>query len=290
MKVYDCFTFWKEKELLYLRLKHLWNYVDKFVIVEASITHRGNPKDWNLEPLLETEFAWAKDKIIYIKKELDANNYDLTHVSPSYDPNSPYFHIEYDHRNAILEGLTEAEPDDIIMIGDVDEIPSDLAMLYLNFVTDNFPIFAFGMRFFNYYFDVEQNLWETTYLLRYACWNGTVVGKRKNLDYPQSWRDKRFIINYEGGFGFHFSWLDKNAAEAKFKNISHDENTHLYDPLHVEKCFNPDSEGKFRDLLKRDWAYSIRVDIENDETYPKVFIEEAAKFPHLYYKLPIKNN
>ncbi len=41
MKIYDCFTFYNEFELLELRLKLLAPYVDYFVLSEANVTLRG---------------------------------------------------------------------------------------------------------------------------------------------------------------------------------------------------------------------------------------------------------
>lgn len=40
MKIFDCFTFFNELELLELRLKILSPYVDYFVLVESNITHK----------------------------------------------------------------------------------------------------------------------------------------------------------------------------------------------------------------------------------------------------------
>ena len=51
MKIYDCFTFFNELELLDLRLKELYNYVDYFVLVEATLTHTGKTKDLIFEKL-----------------------------------------------------------------------------------------------------------------------------------------------------------------------------------------------------------------------------------------------
>jgi len=45
MKIYDCFTFFNELEILDLRLKELNNHVDYFVLVEATLTHTGKSKD-----------------------------------------------------------------------------------------------------------------------------------------------------------------------------------------------------------------------------------------------------
>ena len=47
MKIYDCFTYFDEKMLLEFRLNYLSNYVDKFVIAEATYTHSGKPKKLN---------------------------------------------------------------------------------------------------------------------------------------------------------------------------------------------------------------------------------------------------
>ena len=41
VRVYDCFTFFNEVELLELRLATLYDYVDFFVIIEAASTFTG---------------------------------------------------------------------------------------------------------------------------------------------------------------------------------------------------------------------------------------------------------
>ena len=43
MKIFDCFTFYNELDILELRLKEHWDHVDYFVISEANLTHQGNP-------------------------------------------------------------------------------------------------------------------------------------------------------------------------------------------------------------------------------------------------------
>jgi beta-1,4-mannosyl-glycoprotein beta-1,4-N-acetylglucosaminyltransferase len=48
MKVFDCFTFYKEFDLLELRLEELWDAIDYFVIAEAGHTHQGQPKPYHL--------------------------------------------------------------------------------------------------------------------------------------------------------------------------------------------------------------------------------------------------
>ena len=47
MKIYDCFIFNNEVELLELRLNILNDVVDKFVIVEGNFTFSGTKKESN---------------------------------------------------------------------------------------------------------------------------------------------------------------------------------------------------------------------------------------------------
>ena len=42
MKIVDCFMYFNEKDVAYLRIKELYDLVDYFVINEATTTHLGN--------------------------------------------------------------------------------------------------------------------------------------------------------------------------------------------------------------------------------------------------------
>lgn len=44
MKIYDCFMFFNELDLLEIRLNIFKDKVDKFVIVEQNTTHQGQKK------------------------------------------------------------------------------------------------------------------------------------------------------------------------------------------------------------------------------------------------------
>ena len=51
MKVIDCFMYFDEDHLLEIRLNTLYDFVDKFVIVEANLDHAGNVRkpQFNME-------------------------------------------------------------------------------------------------------------------------------------------------------------------------------------------------------------------------------------------------
>ena len=64
-KIYDCFLFYNELEILNIRLHEMYDHVDKFVLVESEETFRGGPK-----PLYYQEnkhlFEKFADKIIHV--------------------------------------------------------------------------------------------------------------------------------------------------------------------------------------------------------------------------------
>jgi hypothetical protein len=126
MKIYDCFTYFDEMMLLNFRLNCLNKYVDKFVIVECNYSHKGIKKGFNLDLKKISKF---KDKIIYIR--INKKPFNLNIIKKTDDKNTTNSkHILngyiWDHfqRNKIIEGIKDCNPDDIIMISDLDEIPN----------------------------------------------------------------------------------------------------------------------------------------------------------------------
>ena len=55
MKIFDCFMYFDEDLLLEIRLDTLFDYVDKFIIVEANIDHAGNKREpqFNIKKFLK---------------------------------------------------------------------------------------------------------------------------------------------------------------------------------------------------------------------------------------------
>ncbi len=104
-KIYDCFTFFNELEILNIHLTELYDEVDHFVIVEATKTFNGKKKPLYYKENKE-KFKKFEDKIIHIVLDSDGKN------------------VEKMQRDAILQGLKNAKDDDIVIISDVDEIIS----------------------------------------------------------------------------------------------------------------------------------------------------------------------
>lgn len=114
MRVYDCFMFNNELDVLELRLRELSPVVDRFVLVEAAETHSGLPKPLHFAANRERFAPWL-DRITAIA---------LDRLPESDDA----WVKENAQRNAILQGLPEVRDDDLVVVSDVDEIPRAVAL------------------------------------------------------------------------------------------------------------------------------------------------------------------
>jgi len=115
-KVIDCFPFYNELDLLDFRLRYMDDVVDKFVLVEATHTQAGNPK----------ELYFEKNKARY-EKYLHKIEHIIVDDCPN--TNDPWDN-ENHQRRGINKGIVKTNPgnDDIIIISDVDEIVKRLLL------------------------------------------------------------------------------------------------------------------------------------------------------------------
>jgi beta-1,4-mannosyl-glycoprotein beta-1,4-N-acetylglucosaminyltransferase len=156
--IIDCFTFWKELDILEVRLNELYSTVDKFVLVEASRTQSMLPKPFFFEENKE-RFSKFLDKIIHIK------------VDDTLDISSNPWLFDIHQRNCIRRGLyliDGLQDDDIILISDLDEIPKSSAIK--EYLPNLDEILCFGMTYNVYYLNL---------VMRNYVWPGTVAMKWK---------------------------------------------------------------------------------------------------------------
>jgi beta-1,4-mannosyl-glycoprotein beta-1,4-N-acetylglucosaminyltransferase len=112
-KVFDAFMFFNEYQHLELRLRELHEVVDYFILVEGSKTHTGHPKPFYFREN-EAAFAQYRDKLIPIAVDLPAGGKESWFG----------WGREIFQRSVINAVLAErAQPDDIVLSSDVDEIP-----------------------------------------------------------------------------------------------------------------------------------------------------------------------
>lgn len=274
MKIYDCFTFYNELDLLDLHLEELYDHVDKFVIVESTKTFQGNDKSLFLK-LNWNRYIKYHDKIIHIIVEdspCSANAWDN----------------EEFQRNAIMRGLTHADPDDICIIGDVDEI---LRAEVVDHMRAN-PTDMMGFRV--PYFNFKFNYMLVNNTESYTVW--TTACRVKFLDNPNSFRSARFDLNglpmnYEDNMirmyehaGWHFTYLgDEEFIRNKIRSFSHAELNYneFLDKINVDEMIasgvgvNPLDPRPFIAVQLDD--YFPKALINNQEKYKDMIISGATK-------------
>ena len=224
MRIFDCFMFYDEDIVLDIRLNSLKNFVDYFVIVESKFYHNGKKRDLKFDI---NKYSKFKSKIIYIVQGEELQN--LEKISKNDNEGTISSKLIYNahkrenfQRNLIINGLSKASEDDLIIISDVDEIPN-LNDLNFAIVQNNIIIF-------------EQNIfyYKLNRYLEGFIWYGSKACKRKNLKSPQwlrniknkkfnFWRldtffSKKKYINkvYIKNGGWHFSNL-KNPVDLEIK-------------------------------------------------------------------------
>jgi beta-1,4-mannosyl-glycoprotein beta-1,4-N-acetylglucosaminyltransferase len=107
MKIYDCFLFNNELDMLELKLTEMSDGVDYFIIGEADRTFKGDPKPMYLRE------NWARFEPWHHKIRL----IDIT--TPA-DPD-PWVNETQD-REQLMRGLYDADPYDVIICSDCDEL------------------------------------------------------------------------------------------------------------------------------------------------------------------------
>ncbi len=260
MKVFDCFMYFDEDIILDVRLNTLNEYVDYFIIVESSFTHKGDKR--NLKFNLDN-FSKFKDKIIYLV--YDKEPIQVESINKEDNENlknhKSIFNASYrenGQRNFLVEGIKNAEDNDIILVSDIDEIPN---LENINFKNFNEKLIFFNQEMFYYRFNLK---------LPNYNWVGTKACKKRHLQSPQWLRNikdkkypyyrfdiffsetKFFNIRFINEGGWHFTNL-KSADEIKHKLESY-----LH---HREFDLNPLSVEEIDNLIKNHQAiYDLKVD------------------------------
>ncbi len=240
MKIYDCFTFNNELDLLELRLKILDSVVDYFVIAEATKTHSGTSKPLFLEENKERFSRWA-DKIIYIK---------VDNLPP---PRRLYFkrlwkissvlglgrwRPEKYQRNQIKKGLKKCKKEDIIIVSDLDEIPNPKKFFELMEFCKKGKVVLFDQKLYYYFLNgFVQEGWEGSRACNYGLFkklfNSSADRLRRiqnlKLRYRMKFDKKKNYLRKIPQGGWHFSYLgDLNFIAGKISNFCHIENYKKY--------------------------------------------------------------
>jgi len=269
VKIYDCFTFFNELDLLEIRFEELYNTVDYFVIAEANMTHSGNPKKYVFPDHWE-RFEKYRNKIRY----LQIDDFPVT--------NDSWVREKY-QRDALRRGLHDVSFDDLIIISDLDEIPRAeiLEMIktdenkYERYVLQ-VPLFRYKFNFLKWFKPVVNNQMIVTRA-------HVFTNPNRERDYTHAWLPPAPDVVYLEHAGWHFSYLgdDKNAVH-KLKNFAHVEQNvpDIVDVFSIDRMIkeklgpNPRDLEKFEYIIMDD--YFPKYVVENQEKYKDLIIPNAT--------------
>jgi beta-1,4-mannosyl-glycoprotein beta-1,4-N-acetylglucosaminyltransferase len=263
-------------DLLEIRFHELSSVVDYFVIVEATRTHTGNPKRLYYQDNKKC-FARFEDQIIHVVVDNMPiapddiqeclSDKDREWIESGYQKEDNWVRERF-QRNQLMEGLKYAMPDDIVIIGDADEIVRASTVEWAKSNIQNGSI-AVEQTMYSYYLNVRS--------LSIPWWGSKIIQKR-NITTPS---EDRFHTLHPQGFnngGWHFNFLgDADAIRLKIKSYAHSEFDRLDILFGVEERLS-----KLQDVLGRQDKYEA---VSIDETYPKYLLDNLDKFSHLIYKV-----
>jgi len=273
MKIFDCFTFFNELDLLEFRLKFLDKHIDYFVIAESNITHSGQSKPYYF-PEAKDRFRQWEGKIIYIPVRLSTEGL-VFEKQNKYNPGSAAWKLENDQRNALLQAMHLMSDNDLVLLSDLDEIPLPAAIKKAKH--HNKPV-AFSL-LFHYYFLNCQNTGESRW------WKGCIASTAKQFKEitPQGLRDKRDSYPSLPHAGWHFSFLGgAEKIRQKLLAFAHTEfnKDEFTNEEHIKEAIL-----KGEDILKREGVSFRYVPLSY---YPATLQRIMKEYPGLVY--PRKRN
>lgn len=242
------FTFMLRDELdmLEMQLYEHYDYIHRFILVEAPISHTGNPKPLYYADNKE-RFAQYSDKIIHV----------IANDLPTKEQNPDPWCREQAQRDAGMPYfMPDTDNDDVIVIMDIDEIATREAL-------EQRPQPVLGLNLKLRFAAVDwygtEGVNGVTALASYVNFVGSVDKFRQQRD--------QFPV-YQNA-GWHFSWLGgKDVIDTKVKSFCHQE------------AFNEVMEVNATDSMYRlgvSWpGAGYGTPCEVDETYPKWIYERKC--------------
>ncbi|XP_030544806.1 uncharacterized protein LOC115751183 [Rhodamnia argentea] len=215
-RVYDAVLFSNELDILTIRWNELFPYVTQFVLLEANSTFTGLPKTLH--------FASNRDRFKFIVPRLTYGR-----IGGRFKKGENPF-VEEAHQRVALDLLLRKagiEDDDLLIMSDVDEIPSAHTINLLRWCDDIPPILHLQLRNYMYSFEFHRDN---------KSWRASVhrykTGKTRYAHYRQT----DYLL---ADAGWHCSFCFRRISEFIFKMKAYSHNdrvrfSHYLNPKRVQ--------------------------------------------------------
>jgi beta-1,4-mannosyl-glycoprotein beta-1,4-N-acetylglucosaminyltransferase len=298
---FEASMFFQENDLLEIKLNQHWNFVDKFIIVEAGETHTGIKKDLMFD---HERFKKYSEKIIYRSFDSFINLYDLY---PDIISKKIYNTIEtqpclllndWMRDNLQAEYLTavlvEQEPrdSDIVLFTCADEILNENAFIdankifsenktynlyshlqhkYITNSCDFAPAFGFDVDMYAY----KLNL----YSKKSAIGCITLFSNLKRIKHSELRYYSLSTHDPIKNYGWHFTFLDDTRGEKALKKYK--SWAHSRDGGHEVSYFDIKTPLEAEKRVLSDYNTQI-VEISS-KTHPRWLIDNISKYSSYIY-------
>lgn len=257
--IYDIFTFNGELDLLEIRLNILSDYVDQFIIVEATETFSGKPKELYYEKNKERYKKW-ENKIKYhiVRPPYDQRIVAMANGSPN-TQGAEHWKREFCQKESIKDALTHLKDNDTVFIGDVDEIWDSIT---LHEVSPR-VVRKLKLRVFTYYLNnrSSEQFW------------GTIKGMYIHVKDTCLNHLRTNAVRTDKEYGYHFTSM--GGYEEVKRKLSDSYTRDSYWTEQVESNLK-DNVEKSMDFLGRGFSYF------KSELLPDYIINNKDKYKHLW--------
>jgi len=288
-KIFCASSFFNELDILELKFEILDPIVDYFIISESELTFNGDPKPLYFELnkkryekfhnkiILQTVYDYPNKSGMIPNDVYKGDVYNLIVDRTNQGGWFPHDYLPYLRDTWSKEVLIRpiynlAKPQDIIILGDVDEIPNPKMLKY---IIDNFDaeyVYNLEQKWYNYYFNcLKSELWMGNIILSFE--NFLKVGMCE-----LKMRRRGFIVQ-DGGW--HFSYCGKKdlILEKLQSGQEHTWNVKSFiDNLDnsINNCFTCGHDLHL-------WPSSFKL-VSLDETYPEYLLKNQEKYSDYIYK------
>jgi hypothetical protein len=264
MKVYDCFPFFNELDVLEIRLQELWDVVDVFVLAESNLSHSGKPKEYIYENNKE-RFAKYASKIRRIQ------------VDDMPDTKDSWVREKY-QRWSTGKGLTDVSPEDLIIVSDVDEIPRAEAITMIKEDENVWARYILTIPMFQYkinYMKIRDIVKQPNIMV---CRAEYFTNSQQEREYTFPWIQKPEDLVFIDHAGWHFTYFGDNThAITKIQNFAHTEtDTPEMIAKHNIDYFIKHKSGHHGPTNPERFEYVVV-----DDYFPKAIYENLEKWQHM---------
>jgi beta-1,4-mannosyl-glycoprotein beta-1,4-N-acetylglucosaminyltransferase len=273
--ILDTFMFFNEYDILEGRLEYLYDKVDKFIIVEADHTFTGKPKELNFAKNMD-RYSKYLSKVFYYPIKISKA------TLKKHDP----WKVETEQRNAISKALDFFSDFDIVIVGDLDEIPSHHSLRNALSMLNQYPAVTLVYDAYIYNFGFKHQLIEGKFknVLDGFAHNVITTNRFVKSKSPQVVRDKRHCYaNMNSNFaqGWHLTyWGTDQNIKNKIEAYSHTERS-TPEFTSLENIADKKSKG----MMFTDSFHSTleSVDIRKiDPTIFSIFRKYSKPLPHYH--------